>query len=219
MAEYLRGILCLVRKELLAILKDPASRNVLLLPALLQSLMFGYAATFDLKQASYALLDQSHSAASTELVARLEGAGTFKRVATLQRPADDREIDVVDEHAPLREAGVVTLVDLAAEVVVETRGNLRLDLAADDVGIDGEAAVGEGADQIVAPEHSHIDFGPIRRLKRKPVELDEIHQESGFRSDDPIVDVTRIGQMRRDGQFPPRHGPKRQLVLQRPQHL
>ena len=94
MAEYLRGIFCLVRKELLAILKDPASRNVLLLPALLQSLMFGYAATFDLKQASYALLDQSHSAASTELVARLEGAGTFKRVATLQRPADiDRVID------------------------------------------------------------------------------------------------------------------------------
>ncbi len=138
---------------------------------------------------------------------------------TLQRPADDRQIDVVDEHAPFREAGVVTFVDLAAEVVVEGRGNLRLDLAADDMGIDGEAAVGEGANQIVPPEHPHVDLGPIRRLERKSVELDEIHQEPGFRSDDPIVDVTRVGQMRRDGQFPPRHGPKRQLVLQRPQHF
>jgi ABC-2 type transport system permease protein len=88
MAEYLRAILCLVRKEVLAILKDPASRSVLLLPALLQSLLFGYAATFDLDRAGYALLDQSHSAASVELVARLEGPGTFRRVATLRQQSD-----------------------------------------------------------------------------------------------------------------------------------
>jgi ABC-2 type transport system permease protein len=88
MSGYLRAICFLFRKEMLAILKDPASRSVLLLPALLQSLLFGYAATFDLNQASYALLDQSHSAASVELVARLEGPGTFKRVATLQRQSD-----------------------------------------------------------------------------------------------------------------------------------
>jgi len=87
------------------------------------------------------------------------------------------------------------------------------------MGVNGETAVGEGAKQIVQPEHPHIDFRPIRRLKRKPVELDEIHQEPGFRSHDPVVDVPRVGQMRRNGQFPPRHRPKRQLVLQRPQHF
>jgi len=37
------------------------------------------------------------------------------------------------------------------------------------------------------------------RLERKPIELDEIHQQPGFRSHDPIVDVTRVGEMRRDG--------------------
>jgi ABC-2 type transport system permease protein len=77
----------LCRKELLAILKDPANRLVLVLPVIVQSLIFGYAATFDLKHVPYALLDQDHGAAAGELVARLEGSGVFERVATLQSEA------------------------------------------------------------------------------------------------------------------------------------
>lgn len=84
----LRRLLNICRKEFLVILKDPANRALLLLPALLQSLIFGYAATYDLKHASYALLDQSHSQASTELIARLDGSGVFNRVATLSNEAE-----------------------------------------------------------------------------------------------------------------------------------
>ena len=73
----------LIRKELLAIIKEPASRAILLVPALMQSLLFGYGATYDLRYAPYAVLDQSHSAASTELLARLDGTGVFRRVTTL----------------------------------------------------------------------------------------------------------------------------------------
>eukprot|EP01034_Spumella_vulgaris_P031919 gene31919-39435_t len=71
-------------KEFLAVVKDPKTRAILFVPALVQSLLFGYAATFDLTDAPYVLLDQSRSAASTELVARLEGSGVFRRVATLR---------------------------------------------------------------------------------------------------------------------------------------
>ena len=78
-----RRLFNICRKEMLVILKDPANRALLLLPALMQSLIFGYAATYDLKHASYALLDQSHSRASTDLMARLDGSGVFTRVATL----------------------------------------------------------------------------------------------------------------------------------------
>ena len=81
-------ILNLCRKEFLAVLKDPASRAILIVPALMQSLLFGYAATYDLNQADYALLDQSHSAASAALVAKLDGTGVFHRAATLRTPAD-----------------------------------------------------------------------------------------------------------------------------------
>ncbi|MEO7206752.1 MAG: ABC transporter permease [Steroidobacteraceae bacterium] len=78
-----RRLFNICRKELLVILKDPANRALLLLPALMQSLIFGYAATYDLNHASYALLDQSHSRASTDLVMRVDGSGVFTRVATL----------------------------------------------------------------------------------------------------------------------------------------
>jgi ABC-2 type transport system permease protein len=94
MREMLLRIRALVRKELLAILKDPTARVLLFGPAIVQTLVFGYAATFDLSDVRYALLDQSHSQASSELVARLDGTGVFHRVATL---ANARQIrDVID---------------------------------------------------------------------------------------------------------------------------
>lgn len=78
-------VLC--RKELLAILKDPRSRIVLFVPAVLQSLIFGYAATYDLNDVPYAVLDQDRSLASRELLSQLDGSGIFRRVAQLQSPA------------------------------------------------------------------------------------------------------------------------------------
>jgi ABC-2 type transport system permease protein len=83
-AAALRRIANMCHKEFLAVVKDPKTRAILFVPALVQSLLFGYAATFDLTDAPYVLLDQSRSAASTELVARLEGSGVFRRVATLR---------------------------------------------------------------------------------------------------------------------------------------
>lgn len=80
----LRRIAFLCRKELLAILKEPATRAILIAPALVQALLFGYAASFDLTDVPYAVLDQSRGAASTELLARLDGTGVFHRAATLQ---------------------------------------------------------------------------------------------------------------------------------------
>lgn len=86
MHDSLQRILILCRKELLAILKDPRSRLVLFMPAILQSLIFGYAATYDLNTVPYAVLDQDRSAASRELMTQIEGSGIFRRVAQLQVP-------------------------------------------------------------------------------------------------------------------------------------
>ena len=86
-AEALRRIANMCHKEFLAVVKDPKTRAILFVPALVQSMLFGYAATFDLSDAPYVLLDQSRSAASTELIARLEGSGVFRRVATLDSQA------------------------------------------------------------------------------------------------------------------------------------
>ena len=85
--SFLR-ILALVRKELLAVLKDPRSRVTLFLPPILQSLLFGYAASYDLANVPYAVLDQDGGAAAHDLIARFDGSGVFRQVATLYR-ADD----------------------------------------------------------------------------------------------------------------------------------
>jgi ABC-2 type transport system permease protein len=88
MLGALLRILALTRKELLAVLKDPRSRMSLLVPPVVQALIFGYAATYDLNHVTYAALDQDHTAASRQLLARLDGSGVFERVADLQRATD-----------------------------------------------------------------------------------------------------------------------------------
>src|SRR6202167_2840354 len=88
MRASLLRILALIRKEFLAVLKDPRSRFIIFLPPMLQCLIFGYAASFDLNSVAYAVFDQDHSAASTALLARLDGSGIFQREATLNGAED-----------------------------------------------------------------------------------------------------------------------------------
>lgn len=88
MFDALFRIIALTRKELLAILKDPRSRFSILIPPILQCLIYGYVATYDLNDIPYAVLDQDRSAASQKLLAALDGSGVFRRVANLNRAAD-----------------------------------------------------------------------------------------------------------------------------------
>jgi ABC-2 type transport system permease protein len=88
MLEAILRILALTRKELLAILKDPRGRSTIFIPPVLQCLIYGYVATYDLNDVPYAVLDQDRSSASREFLARLDGSGVFHRVADLDRAAD-----------------------------------------------------------------------------------------------------------------------------------
>jgi ABC-2 type transport system permease protein len=90
--DSLLRIAALTRKELLAVLKDKRSRLSLLIPPVVQALIFGYAATYDLNHVTYAALDQDHSAASRQLLAGLDGSGVFERVADLQRASDIKSL-------------------------------------------------------------------------------------------------------------------------------
>ncbi|MGH7828354.1 MAG: ABC transporter permease [Candidatus Binatia bacterium] len=91
MLEAILRVLALTQKELLAILKDPRSRVMLFAPPILQCLIFGYAATYDLTDVPYAAFNRDRSAASYELLARLDGSGVFRRVADLNRVVEVKE--------------------------------------------------------------------------------------------------------------------------------
>ena len=73
----------MIKKEMLSTLKDPATRAILIMPVLVQSILFGYAATFNLERVPYAVLDESHSKASTDFLAKLDGSGVFVRMRNL----------------------------------------------------------------------------------------------------------------------------------------
>jgi len=100
MIDALFRILALIRKELLAILKDPRSRVSVLIPPIMQCLLFGYAASYDLTNVPYALLDHDRSASSRAYVAALDGSGAFQRVATLDS-ASAISGQITERHAVL----------------------------------------------------------------------------------------------------------------------
>lgn len=79
----LRRIFALATKELLAILRDKKSRFVLIAPPIVQLLVFGYAATFDLNNIPIAVYNEDRSAPSRELVARVTGSPHFHLVGAI----------------------------------------------------------------------------------------------------------------------------------------
>jgi len=83
-----RRILALLHKEMLSIFKDKKSRFIVIAPPLIQLLVFGYAATFDLNQVPYAVYNEDRGTLSRELLAHLEGSASFHRAATVHRQAD-----------------------------------------------------------------------------------------------------------------------------------
>lgn len=97
----LTRIIALIVKEFLALLKDPKSRSVLIGPPFIQLIVFGYAATFELKDIPYAVYNEDRGAISRTLEAAFAGAPSFRRVATLSSEA---------EMAPLIDSRKVLLV-------------------------------------------------------------------------------------------------------------
>jgi ABC-2 type transport system permease protein len=67
----------MVRKEFLQTLRDPHTRFVLIGPPLIQMLVFGYAATLDVRNVALAVLDLDNTQESRELIARFSASRYF----------------------------------------------------------------------------------------------------------------------------------------------
>jgi ABC-2 type transport system permease protein len=80
----------MIVKELLAILRDPRSRIVLIVPPILQLFIFTYATTLDVKNVDLGLLDRSSGAHSAELVQRIAGSPNFRSLVTFRSTEEMR---------------------------------------------------------------------------------------------------------------------------------
>ncbi|MEP7456421.1 ABC transporter permease [Phyllobacterium sp. SB3] len=74
----------LIIKELLAVLRDPKSRTILIVPPIIQLLVFSYAATLEVRNVDILVLNRDSGHWSEELIKRIEGSPTFRSFSHTQ---------------------------------------------------------------------------------------------------------------------------------------
>jgi ABC-2 type transport system permease protein len=124
-----RRIAALVIKEFLALLKDRRSRTVIIVPPLVQLIVFGYAATFDLNDVPYAVFNEDRGSASRRLLARFEGSATFQLNARLTRQAqiqpaiDSKRVRLVLHCGPRFSADLLAGRPASLQVIIDGRNS------------------------------------------------------------------------------------------------
>lgn len=96
-------ILTILRKEFRSILRDPRMRMVIFGLPLIQTLIFGYAVSLDVKHVKLVVVDRDGTPASRALVARFTGSAYFDAVQHTQDDASARAlIDAAQASAILQ---------------------------------------------------------------------------------------------------------------------
>lgn len=82
----------MIIKEMWASLRDPKQRMTLIMPPILQLLLFSYATTLDVSRVDIAVLDRSAGVHSQEFIRRVAASPTFRSVTPVQSPATLRRM-------------------------------------------------------------------------------------------------------------------------------
>jgi len=152
-----RRVRALMVREFITVWADPRTRAILIVPPLLQLLVFSYAATFEVSNVALAVLNRDGGTASRELVAAFAASPAFVPVARLQV---EREIAPVIDGAVAKAVlhiGPTFGADLAAgrqaavQLIVDGRHSntalVALGYAGEIVGGFGAGRAGTGAFQ------------------------------------------------------------------------
>ena len=135
----LARILALVKKEFLTLLKDKRSRIVLIGPPLIQLMVFGYAATFDLKNVPFAAYNEDRGYASRELLAAFDGSPSFSRVAQVTHEEeivpliDAKQVLIMVHTGPNFSADLLAGRPAVLQIIVDGRNSNTAMLAINDV--------------------------------------------------------------------------------------
>lgn len=87
----LRRIATILRKEMLVLLDNKQARLMLIVPPLMQIVIFAWAATLEVRNVDVAVLNADNGLWSRELVHRLQGSPTFTRIVHVQNPEQVRK--------------------------------------------------------------------------------------------------------------------------------
>ncbi len=122
-------ILALALKEFLTLLKDKKSRVVIIVPPMIQLIVFGYAASFDLNHVPYAVYDRDGGYAARELLAGFEGSPNFRLAYRIEREAqiaeliDARKVLMVVQLGPRFTAALAAGGSAPVQVLLDGRNS------------------------------------------------------------------------------------------------
>ena len=86
-------------KETLAVLRDPRNRVALILPPLLQLMLFAFTATLEVKNINLGVLNEDYGQISSELIQRFEGSRNFRNIRFVHSTAALR--DLIDRQTAI----------------------------------------------------------------------------------------------------------------------
>lgn len=161
----------LILKELLAVLRDPRGRMILIVPPLVQLVVFSLAATLDVSNVDLGLVNRDGGRWGGELTQRVAAAPTVRSLRALQNPAavqaaiDRQQVLAVLEIGPTfsrdLEAGRPTDLQLildgrrsnAAQIVASYLDQIVRDLAA-------ESPAGQRGARVTVQPEVRVWFNP-----------------------------------------------------------
>jgi ABC-2 type transport system permease protein len=196
MTDFIHRLLALIRKELLSVLMDKSSRAILIGPVIMQSLLFGYAATYDLSDAPYVLLDQSRSPTSAALLAKLDGTGFFRRVASVSSTTElEAAIDTQQALMAIRidarfESQLLTGQTAPVQLILDARNSTTANAAASSVAavVDAFNAERRAREGIAAPPLGHRDPRLVQPQLADALELHARADRHAEHAADPAAD-------------------------------
>jgi ABC-2 type transport system permease protein len=112
----------LIRKEFIQIFRNPMTLRMILVIPIVQTLLFGYVTTTDVKNIKLLVCDLDQSAYSRELSAKLTNTGYFTKAAEV---SDLRSIDQYLDQGRVK-AAVVFPSGLASDVTAGRTGNIQI---------------------------------------------------------------------------------------------
>jgi len=143
----------IVRKEFLQVFREPRMRFVLMVPPLVQTIVFGFAVNLDVDRATLAWLDRDRSAARRELYHAFTASTYF---AVTAAPETD------DELTGLLDRGEVMAAVTVLPGFVATRMTEGMDLPGPLLAQPGEVA--EAIFQAVRRRRDVVYVRPVWRL-------------------------------------------------------
>ena len=165
----LRRLTAVARKEFIHVLRDRRALAIAILLPMIMLMIFGYALTLDLDRVPLAVLDQSRTPQSRELVARFEGSRYF---SVVQRAASEREVEAAISRGEAM-LGLVVPLDFGRRVASERKTQVQV--LADGSDANTTTLALAYAETIVRGYSQEVLVTKVRRLTGKapalPMEL------------------------------------------------